>query len=74
MRYYHYILLFLLISVILRCYYIYYKIKKQLKEKGVIKDKNIKEGFESLDTCLMQGYPTQFCRRVPLQACLTNCQ
>ena len=44
-------------------------VKKQLKDKGIIK-----EGFESLTSCLEQGYPTQFCKRVPPQACLTNCQ
>jgi hypothetical protein len=32
-----------------------------------------KEGFESLTNCLSQGYPPDFCRRVPLQACLYNC-
>ena len=32
-----------------------------------------KEGFESLTNCLSQGYPSDFCRRVPLQACLYNC-
>ena len=45
------------------------QVKKQMKEKGVIK-----EGFESLENCLEQGYPTRFCKRVPLEACLTNCQ
>ena len=69
MRYYHYILLFILVSVVLRAIYIISQVKKQLKEKGVIK-----EGFESLTSCLEQGYPTQFCKRVPPQACLTNCQ
>ena len=44
-------------------------IKKQLKDKSVIK-----EGFESLTSCLEQGYPTQFCKKVPPQACLTNFQ
>ena len=73
MRFYHYILLFLLISIILRVYYIYYKLKQQLKDKGIINNKKIKEGFESLESCLWQGYPTQFCKRAPLQACVTNC-
>jgi len=33
----------------------------------------VKEGYESLDTCLKQGYPKWFCFQVPIQACLTNC-
>lgn len=69
MRYYHYILIFIILAVISRCYYIFMQVKKQMKEKGVIK-----EGFESLENCLEQGYPTRFCKRVPLEACLTNCQ
>jgi len=32
-----------------------------------------KEGYESLTSCLEQGYPTAFCNEVPIQACLTNC-
>lgn len=32
-----------------------------------------KEGYESLTSCLEQGYPTSFCYEVPVQACLTNC-
>lgn len=69
MRYYHYILIFIILAVIARATYIVIKLKQQLKEKGIIK-----EGFESLDTCLAQGYPTNFCKRVPLQACLINCE
>lgn len=33
----------------------------------------MQEGYESLDTCLKQGYPKSFCFQVPIQACLTNC-
>jgi hypothetical protein len=77
MRIYQYILIFLLFSIVARVYYIIYKIKKQLKDiKGIVDVKgatDVKEGFESLDSCLWQGYPTQFCKRAPLQACLTNC-
>jgi hypothetical protein len=69
MRYYHYILLFFVLAVIIRIIYIIYMIKKQIKDKNLIK-----EGFESLSNCLMQGYPTKFCKRVPLEACVTNCQ
>ncbi len=32
-----------------------------------------KEGYESLTSCLEQGYPKSFCFTVPIQACLTNC-
>ena len=32
-----------------------------------------KEGYESLASCLEQGYPTSFCYEVPVQSCLTNC-
>lgn len=65
-------------SVIARFVYIGYMLKKQLKEKGLIKKDNIinddiKEGFESLESCLWQGYPTRFCKEVPIQSCLTNC-
>ena len=69
MRFYHYIILFLLLAVVARAFYIGYMIKKQIKDK-----KLITERFESLDSCLLQGYPTQFCKRVPIQACITNCQ
>lgn len=31
------------------------------------------EGYESLDSCLAQGYPKSFCFQTPIQACLTNC-
>ena len=68
MRYYHYILIFIVLIVVIRISYIIYVIKKQLK---IISKK---EGFESLSNCLMQGYPTRFCKRVPLEACVTNCQ
>ena len=34
---------------------------------------NKKEGYESLTSCLDQGYPKDFCSEVPIQACLTNC-
>ena len=68
MRYYHYILLFFALAVVIRIIYIIYMIKKQVNKMSD------KEGFESLSNCLMQGYPTKFCKRVPLEACVTNCQ
>lgn len=68
MKYYHYILIFLLISVIWRNYYLYF-----YKKSGPRPVKNIVEGFESLSNCLEIGYPTDFCKRVPLEACVTNC-
>ena len=58
MRFNHYILLFLLLSAIACVYYLFFH-------------KN--EGFESLTNCLSQGYPVDFCKRSPLQACVTNC-
>ena len=61
MRWYHYILLFLLVSVCMRIYYLLF-----LKKKIVIE-----EGFESLESCLSQGYPTRFCKRVPIQSWLS---
>ena len=72
MKFYKYILLFLLISVTVRIYYLFFRkptlpqpVKKHVKEGF--------QGFESLDNCLSQGYPKDFCNRVPLQACITNC-
>jgi hypothetical protein len=29
------------------------------------------EGFESLENCLDQGYPPNFCKRVPIQSCIS---
>jgi len=34
---------------------------------------NKKEGYESLTSCLDQGYPKDFCDTVPIQSCLKNC-
>jgi hypothetical protein len=67
MRYYHYIFLFIILAVIARICYIIYLIKKQWKEKGL----STKEGFESLESCLQQGYPNNFCKRVPIQSWIT---
>ena len=67
MKIYHYILIFLIIAVVWRKYYLlFYK-------KGPKPVKNSVEGFESLSNCLDIGYPTDFCKRVPLEACVTNC-
>jgi len=57
----HYILFLLSILILLYTIYCIFYSKKPI------------EGFESLDNCLKQGYPPEFCRRVPLQACLYNC-
>jgi hypothetical protein len=62
MRFYHYILIFILIAVIARGYYLFFR-KSPL---------TIEEGFESLESCLTQGYPTQFCKRVPIQSYITG--
>jgi len=67
MKIYQYILLFLLICVIWRNYYLFFYKKRP---KAV---KNVVEGFESLTNCLDLGYPNDFCNRVPLEACVTNC-
>ena len=32
----------------------------------------VKEGYESLTTCVEQGYPKEFCLNVPVQASLDN--
>ncbi len=48
--------------VALRIYYIFFR-------KRTV---DIEEGFESLESCLWQGYPTQFCKRVPIQACISG--
>jgi hypothetical protein len=75
MRFYHYILLiflFLFISVICRIYYLFFR--KPSKPRPV--KKRITEGFgtfDSLDNCLGQGYPDDFCMRAPLESCITNC-
>ena len=64
-----YILLFILFIVGCRMYYLFFR-----KEKVPKPVKNrIKEGFASLDNCLEQGYPDDFCKRVPLEACVSNC-
>jgi len=70
MKIYQYILLFLFFSVCCRIYYLFFK------KSGPSQVKNIVEGFgtfESLDNCLDLGYPDDFCRRAPLEACITNC-
>jgi hypothetical protein len=67
MKIYQYILLFFLISIICRVYYLFFRTKTPNPVKNEI------EGFESLDSCLDQGYPDNFCNRIPLQACIKNC-
>jgi hypothetical protein len=62
MKFYHYILLFILAVILLRIYYIFFR-----KETVTIE-----EGFESLESCLSQGYPTQFCKKVPIQSYITG--
>jgi len=64
MDYCQYILIFLFFTIIANMYYIYCVFSSQ---------KHKKEGFESLTNCLKQGYPPEFCKRVPIQACLQNC-
>lgn len=33
---------------------------------------NIVEGYESLEECKKQGYPHDFCMRVPIQSMITT--
>ena len=82
MDFYHYILLFLFIFFSCRIYFLFFKKKKKpqpvkKKKKPQPVKKKIKEGFgfgyESLDNCLEQGYPNDFCLRAPLEACISNC-
>lgn len=41
----------------------------------VSSQKPVKEGYESLTTCVEQGYPKEFCLNVPVQANLdTRCR
>jgi hypothetical protein len=73
MKFYQYVLLFLFISVAGRIYYLFFRRYKSPK-----KVKNVVEGFggfgfESIDNCLNQGYPRDFCMRSPLEACIANC-
>ncbi len=68
MKAYQYILLFLFISVLCRIYYLFFRKKPEPRPV-----KNEIEGFESLSNCLEIGYPTEFCNRIPLEACISNC-
>ena len=61
MKFYKYILIILAISVVARIYYLFFRNKAK------------KEGFESLANCLSLGYPDEFCKRAPVEACLSNC-
>ena len=74
MKFYQYILLFLFLFIWCRIYFLFFRKKKGPQP---VKKKKIKEGFglgyESLDNCLEQGYPNDFCARVPLEACVSNC-
>ena len=67
MIFYHYIFLFFLIALVWRNYHLFFR-----KEKKKIRE-GFGYGYESLDNCLDQGYPTSFCKRVPLEACVSNC-
>jgi len=78
MKFYQYILLFLLISVGCRIYYLFFRKPSQAptlaKATSKAKKKaDKKEGFESLANCSEQGYPDDFCKRIPIEACVSNC-
>ncbi len=72
MKFYQYILLFLFFSIAARIYYLFFRrstpkaVKNDIEGFGGF-------GFESIDNCLNQGYPKDFCMRSPLEACITNC-
>jgi hypothetical protein len=73
MKIYQYILLFLLLVIGGRIYYLFFR-----RSTGPKQVKNVVEGFggfgfESIDNCLEQGYPKDFCMRAPLETCITNC-
>lgn len=56
MKFYQYILISLLLLIIARVYYLFFYQRRK------------KEGFDSLEKCKEQGYPLDFCMRVPIQA------
>ena len=60
----------LLIYILIMLFIIFNGFMYQYLDK---KYNNKKEGYESLTSCLDQGYPKDFCDEVPIQACLTNC-
>ena len=64
----------MLISVGCRIYYLFFRKPSQepTPAKATGKDDK-KEGFESLSNCLEQGYPDDFCKRIPIEACVSNC-
>jgi len=68
----HYILFLLSIIILIITVYLWSN-SIYNKTTTTITTTTNKEGFESLTNCLSQGYPSDFCRRVPLQACLYNC-
>ena len=43
------------------------------KSYVTIKRSYNKEGYESYSKCIKQGYPNKFCLRVPVEACIDNC-
>ena len=59
-----------LICILIIMFIVFNCIMYQYMEK---KHTTIKEGYESLTSCLDQGYPKDFCFSVPIQSCLTNC-
>jgi hypothetical protein len=73
MKYYHYIFFFLFLAVTCRVYYLFFRRGQQPQP---VKNRIIEGftfGYESIDNCLDQGYPLEFCKRVPLEACVQNC-
>ena len=64
-----------MLKIILLCFIIFNAIMYNFIHSKYMNNKymNVTEGYESLETCLKQGYPKSFCFQVPIQACLTNC-
>ena len=61
----HYILFLISTVILITTLYLW--------NKNKYNEPTVNEGFESLTNCLSQGYSSEFCRRVPLEACLYNC-
>ncbi len=61
MKFYKYILIIFAITIVARIYYLFFR------------STTTKEGFESLANCLSLGYPDDFCKRVPIESCQSNC-
>ena len=75
MKFRQYILLFLFLFFCCRIYFLFFRKKKRPRsvKKHIKEGFGVRFGYESLDNCLDQGYPNDFCARAPLEACISNC-